>query len=74
MEPKYPFDPVGLGQLDGTNLTDLQKDLQALMKICSNASSSSALVFADSDARPRTSNYARQRIILDVHVVLSLLG
>jgi len=71
----YPFDSIGMDYLGGKNLTELQ----ALIKdLCSNsnASSSSSLLFVDVDGRRRTSSYARQRVLLDVHVVglLCLVG
>jgi len=73
---KYPFDPfdlMGVDHPDSINLTELQ-GLQAWIKdICSNASSSSMLLVG---GRRRVSNYAWQRILLDIHVVglLCLVG
>jgi len=60
-----PFDLLGIHPAGAANLTDLQALLEG---ICSNASSSSML-FHNAAGRRRTSSYASQRILLDVHIV-----
>jgi len=56
-------------------MLDLSTDLQDIIKICSNASSSSIL-FENVGGRRRASSYVWQRILLDIHVVglLCLVG
>ena len=72
---KYPFNSAGLDHPDTMNLTDFHALNALIQDICSNGSSSSSLVHFG-DERRRTSRYARQRVILDIHVVglLCLVG